>query len=1103
MTKVTGFEVFKVTDEELIRRGVKKPTKEVKPEIKPIPKELELLAVEARKYKSAEEFVKTIPVDELRVVKESIGRELRIARFSEPFEIKLGGSMARGVAKPTSDLDVFVITTDKGMDFLRSPQAVDLNIKLDQLKFNLAKKTTRPLEVLYFSKGDIKPIENLIEIGVKTKSQLIDFYAQATKGIKEVKPVLPKEEVKLREISKITTAEARKMAGEGLDERVAGLGRPPRPPRPPMLEELGLKEKPRLITITKPEDVLLRERIRLEARGAKIGVAGARQLTKQELIAKFKDSRNTIRQIQNDLMNYIKDNLPPSTRGKFLQAIIGNLTKKREVSIFQRVEKVKEEIVRREVISELKEMPKGKNLAVDYQKQITETLKDVDLVKPTENTLKKLRGLQEYIEKEGMPLGINPKQIEALRRLTKKNVGQMTLDELQELKDTISHLQQLGRLKLNLKYKYNERERKLAINRLIASSGNIDPKVSGKNTKWDMWKVQTKKYYMDTLHTPRVADMIDGFNSYQGENAKYIKRLALKEEVAKLKTKTVTASALEEIRELGIKELTEDQQIRMMINVRNREGAYDQVKTLMEKYGYKEIPELTERENQVIEILKNHINQYTDEIAAIYEEIENQPFKKLKEYILPIKYEKEFNILPSATIEQTRYRTTQTFRGFVYARQRGVKKLPRKDILAIFEEAINEQQWYINIQPELENIKYIVKNKEYTAKAGEMATNFWKNELDIVARRGWSATALSNPLLRQTRLNLNSAILGYKVSSILMQPFAVFDAIAYAQSRYGTMATLEILKEFSKAWVIPKYAKKFIEISPSLQLRRAGELAVEETLKATGRVKGLWQSLVRGGLSLLQKADVITAAGVEKGILNVLKKYEVENPEAEAEFLMNMVSGSAEVTYRPHILSKGEGARSWFTFQTFFLNRWGIQAHDLIRSGLIAQKGFWKKFSALIGLGIFVAGAIAEQKAREGIYNLITGKKFRPSSMLKDALLAIPGQIPYFGNIIEAAFRGGDANPPVIRIVENVYRGIGRMILGKKPETKIKGALQTTEAGITIGLGIPGTAQFFDLLERIFLGAEEKPPVVGGLKFNFGGEQKIQGISPLKFNFTR
>lgn len=171
--------------------------------------------------------------------------------------------------------------------------------------------------------------------------------------------------------------------------------------------------------------------------------------------------------------------------------------------------------------------------------------------------------------------------------------------------------------------------------------------------------------------------------------------------------------------------------------------------------------------------------------------------------------------------------------------------------------------------------------------------------------------------------------------------------------------------------------------------------------------------------------------------------------------------------------------------------------HDLIRSGVIrgggktGWKGMWKRISAIIGLGIFIAGSIAENEARKAIYETTTGKELPDESMLKTAVMFIPEQVPYFGNLIEVADRGGDANPPLIRTVENIFRGGASLISGAKPETKIKGGIRMAEAGITLTTGVPGTAQFFDLLENIFSG------VIGGGSTG-GGGTGMSGMPSMK-----
>ncbi|KKN27529.1 hypothetical protein LCGC14_0863650, partial [marine sediment metagenome] len=537
----------------------------------------------------------------------------------------------------------------------------------------------------------------------------------------------------------------------------------------------GTKEA-KAIARTELREILFQSKIKAELKGEKRGIKEGTQITKKELIAHFKDSQAEMKQTRDLLVTYINENLPSNIRGKFLNAIAQNLTRKRLVSIYGRVGRLADEQAHKDKVAEFKELKKLKgDISVDYQKKVNEVLVDIETKKITPRTLKKLENLRDFIEREGVPSGISPKLLKDLKSLEKKNVNDMTTVELQNLINTANHLKEMGKLKLQLKYKYNERLRNIAQAKLKASTVNIDPK------KESTWTKGAKQFYIETLNPLRVAEMLDGYKA-GGENQKLIKRLVLKETSALLETRTIIDTALQEIIDLGMETLTPEQEVKIMINIRLQEGAFDQVQTLMDRNDYTEVPELTKQESKVIDIIKKHTTQHEAKIIATYEEIENKIFPKLPVYILPIKYEREFNYLPSEAIVPTKHRTTQTAKGFTYQRQKGVRKIPRTDILGIFEQAINEQQWYINMQPELEDMKYLVKTKEYTESAGQMGANFWKDHLDIVSRRGWSATASQSymtMLLREARHNLTQAILGYKLSSILMQPFAIFDAMAY------------------------------------------------------------------------------------------------------------------------------------------------------------------------------------------------------------------------------------------------------------------------------------------------------------------------------------
>lgn len=823
--------------------------------------------------------------------------------------------------------------------------------------------------------------------------------------------------------------------------------------------------KPKAPKVTMREDALLRKRLRDEARGAAIGAQEARMLTQEELLAKFRSSLATVRNIQDDLLRVVRTQLPPQEMARFAQMI--NRVGASKLQMYKALMRISDrvlELQRSSLIGDIKDLaniPKG--IAVDYKKKIEAIVSEIDFAKPSDATLKKLRSLADFIKKDGVPLGINPKRIAALDRLTKKPAASLSLNELKELHDTLNILHAQGKLKAKLINLYEQRIYKRNLAKLVSDTKSFDPPTIGKKgmTQLQQGRVDATRAYFNTLHTFRVADALDGGRGYKGENAKLIKKQGDAATLAQFQARNATIAALEDIAKLGFKTLTDDQQLRIMINIRNREGANDAVETLLKKGNYETIPDLTDQEKELVDMLQKYTNINKDMVAATYEELTGEIFPELETYILPLKYENEFNVLPQELIKPTRGRRTNVEQGFTKERQKGVEKMPRVDVLGLLEEALNDQLWYIHMQPLLTDTAQLVKSPDYQKKAGQLASIWWQEQLDTVARRGWSATAQASPTLRNLRGNLTKAILGYKLSTIAMQPFAVIDALAYATSKYGARAAADVIAEATKAWINPRLAEATIKNSPALSMRLAGELVVEEAMDAAK--SNPYGKFTAGAMKLIQIADIKTAAGVQNAFAKILRRAGVDNVQEESEFLMNLVSGSSDVPYRPHVLASGDLSRTWFTFKTFALNRWGITAHDLISTGVV--HGNWKaKLGALAGLIIYGLGAIAEQQAKDAINDTITHRPPKQRSTIMTALMSFPEQIPFFGEFISALEYSGGVNAPLMQVIENTFTGAKSLITGKKPETKLRGGLRLAESIATL-LGMPGAAQLADIAE--------------------------------------
>ena len=76
--------------------------------------------------------------------------------------------------------------------------------------------------------------------------------------------------------------------------------------------------------------------------------------------------------------------------------------------------------------------------------------------------------------------------------------------------------------------------------------------------------------------------------------------------------------------------------------------------------------------------------------------------------------------------------------------------------------------------------------------------------------------------------------------------------------------------------------------------------------------------------------------------------------------------------------------------------------------------------------------------------------------------------IPIFGDIFGPFTGGSGTDIPLIKVGSDLL-GAGTAIAKQKPQAKAKALLKSAEAAATIFAGKPGTAQAFDLIERILL----------------------------------
>lgn len=864
-------------------------------------------------------------------------------------------------------------------------------------------------------------------------------------------------------------------------------------------------------------DIVIKAKVKAELFGFREGFNVAQRLTTKEMSQAFREDIKRREQTAKAMVDLIQEQLPPHLRGKLLDAVADRMTNGHINETLDRIEQMRTRNIKKELIEEINEFKNYKgDLDIQYKKRLDELLGDINTNVISAKTMRKLKSFMDWADENGMPSGIGAKMRANLERFQKTQVreflideaagvqdafapqlrtiqAELTIEELQDIRDTAKHLIEMGKLKRRLKLRYDERERDKAIERVLSTTQNMDYEYSGEDTNLDKLKKTALYTYLQQRSPLRVGRRMDG--NIWGENTKMFQKISYADSDAQAETRKRTKEAMLKIHEVApdIDWTDDDTNHRIAVNVYAAMPNTDpQVLILMEKFGWQEIPELNAQEKAAVQILVKEVGARQDVLAAMTEELYNREFVKVPNYF-PFKYEGEFHVNPVDGVLQTAHMTQSAFHGMTEERKQHVLKTLRTDVLGIFEQAINEQEWFIHVQPALDDVRQVVTSHRFHEAAGDAGTNYWLEHLDIVARRGWTTAASKanqSPwarILKVSRKNIAVGILAFRPTTILLQPTAIFPALAYVNTEFGPKAAAYVAGEFIKMWTIPGHFNKVFEKGQALQNRKAGDVSVEDLL-AEARTGSATDRFTRYGMGWIIAADVRTAAGVQQGIENYLTEMGVPDAHLEAETVMQLVSASSDVSLRPHMFARGEFARTMLTFQSFISNTWDILADDIVRRGLI-QGDVSKKIAALVGIGLFVMAKMSEDEIRK-FYYMVIGRgirKEKDTPFIVDATFGMMSNYPVLGAAFDMmSSRGGAADIPLNKLINDM---IGGAIVGPltatektKAETIQKGILRGVKAGAIVFGGRPGTGPIFDVLEGILFPEQDRSGKPGPMK---------------------
>ena len=798
----------------------------------------------------------------------------------------------------------------------------------------------------------------------------------------------------------------------------------------------------------------------------------------------------------------------------------------------------KESTVRPPVIKQLKKrLRENHQSRVDSgtKRTIDTLLGGIDFVKMSDKKFAKLSAMV----KDGATAEFGKTALKAVKRLQSQNIKEIPTPELRALNRAVEAIKKKGLAQAKIDKQKLVVKTKKAVEPLAKQSFPIDlsgeesvnaqlRKKQGVETgdlsssqQAKMMRVfrENRNAILDggwdfalSLTPMEWANMLDGFKNWEGPNARMLMESAREELVTREKMDNAeTAFRKEWETHFEGVDLGEADLVTMMMHLRWQETATAEVLALAEEYGVpiaqetvqgdtaslrKSVP-ISDQQLQGVEIVRKHVTKNKDRLIKVFEKILNangsgRVFRETKNYALYLARQGTVDALPTDMVGDIAGRPkfiqtsrVQTMQDFLNTRK-GSSQLPRIDMFDIAVENINAREWYIGMQPYIEKIKPLINSKEYMDAVGPTGVRMWQNHVSLIAGNGWLPAAprsIRDKGLAKARKNVTTAVLPFKLSTLVLQPFAYGNAVIMAWQREpGSVRYMN--REMIKALLGPKsYLKKAMDdvylIKQRVQ-RGGGDVSIMEALARKNR-KSLgdptfvkWVATETGlkkmeelGFDLISKFDGVTAAAVDKGMRAYYKDAGRTDGGLRADMLTILSQSSTLVTARPQAMGTSEWMRSVLMFQSFQLTQFSAIFNGLIREGII--KGTpTKKAQAAVGLLAYLALFGLQDSTLDEVNSLV-GVEYKQK---KKSLLAAPlrflDEIPILGGFFRAYRQGwqGGGYLPLQRVVNQGVRGLSR--LGKDP---VGGALDLAEVGITLfgirGMPVAGTAQIFDIINGI------------------------------------
>jgi len=682
---------------------------------------------------------------------------------------------------------------------------------------------------------------------------------------------------------------------------------------------------------------------------------------------------------------------------------------------------------------------------------------------------------------------------DVLGQVAGKSKGEYTIGQLEAVADAIGRLRDAGSLERRMEILSSEQNQRRILDELAASSTPITdremmrPEAIGEQLSWRDRARNTLSRMLNTaaqkwraVATPMDVffDMLDGTKDYQGPNSRIFKQTL------------DTAYG----RYLSLRDEMEQDVVRLAHRMGLQRGNYERIgvhAALQQENGREKLlatghteaqidaVRLTDEEMQIYELMREKLDDLAPAIADVMEVVYNAPFTEVKNYF---SFMTDFEAMSDYEIREMYGDRVQEFstalkknveHGFAITRTGAPQKI-KINALEIFRRHIDNATYLVEMGADIKRLSDLAGTPEYGQAVGARGQEEVRSWLDLMARKGGVERNKTIPLLDVFRKHTGAAVLGWKVSTAVVNITPLLDGAGligrYAWNGASAVATDARWRQF------------LLENLPELRNRVGGDIDFRE-FGGTGleRVETL-------GFYVLQKIDGIAASSVAAGAyMKYLDEhglgmtFEQANADAVAYAQRVMRRSQASGFYKdlPSAFTRGTFTgnksvdRLLLQFQTFIMNRWSMIEHDMVRSG-IATGNVGRAMNIFLWLALAGFAEMGLRRATKELIAMLTGEELEdwPESFTEELVTNTLQNVPFVSQGV-SVHQYGQVPVPTLSLLDSLGGKYMMLKRTKDPDKKTLYALELLIVAGGTAAGLPGTMQVEEIVRSIR--RQEKP----------------------------